>query len=147
MCNKRVGGVALYINSKLTHTILSPPPYLNNSTTCDICTVDVSLLSSKSVTITVCYRPPDADCTQFCHFLTDYFDYLTIKNKFSFLAGDFNVNLLDPNHSTLPSHYSTPRWTLVYFPPSIYQPESLAPLLLLLTIFSPTLLMLISVLK
>jgi Reverse transcriptase (RNA-dependent DNA polymerase) len=92
-CNRRGGGVAIYVKSKLNYIILNSSTNNLNST-CEICSIEIINKAVQNFIITCIYRPPDSDIYLFTDFLIKYVENLNIKRKLFVIAGDFNVDLL-----------------------------------------------------
>ena len=92
--DRRGGGVALYIKSSINYVIRDD---LNRHLTNDAETIFIEVQNGNqaNVIIGIIYRPPDNQLASFNNSLCSCLDALSNEHKDCFLAGDFNVNLLN----------------------------------------------------
>ena len=95
--NKKGGGVALFIDSKFK---FEPAIKLNQLGTDDFESIFVNVFLSPRNTVTVgtVYRPPGGSISQFNDSLDTVLSAVKCSRNKIFLAGDFNINLL--NHDS-----------------------------------------------
>ena len=88
------GGVGLFVDKSINCKIRHDLCWMTDHLEC-IC-LDCQRLSMKPFAIGSLYRPPNSDISQFnSDLLTILNDLTRSKHRLAFLAGDFNLNLLN----------------------------------------------------
>ena len=112
---RKGGGVAIYVDSNLK---CQPDVVLNQFDSSDFESVFVNVTSSpgKSVLIGAIYRPPGGDINRF----NDSMDALLAQLKKCrtrlFLAGDYNINLLNHTHHSETDNFLNLMYDNRYYP-------------------------------
>ena len=89
---KSGGGVAIYVNNNLKHTVLCEMSLVIEN--CMESTfVEIDLKNSKQIIIGCIYRAPDTNLTFFNDNLQSLLNKV-VKNNSLYLCGDFNIDLL-----------------------------------------------------
>ena len=91
--NRKGGGIAIFVRNSLLYKIRD-----DLSINCDdIESLSIEIVNdhTKNIIINVVYRPPDADLSISETFFRKILSENTNANKSLFLAGDFNINVLD----------------------------------------------------
>lgn len=86
------GGVGIYVPYRLEYSYINSLTHMTE--TLESLFIEVEMQTSRNVIIGVIYRPPHCPHGDF---LTDIHNILhspKIQNKYCFIMGDFNVNLL-----------------------------------------------------
>ena len=97
--NRSGGGVGIYIRDCLDHTLREDLSLFNDDLEAVFVEVPNTTLNlNKNVIIGTIYRPPGSDLMGFNEWIQDLMDRIVRENKICYLAGDFNINLL--NHDT-----------------------------------------------
>ena len=89
----RAGGVAIFIQNSFLYNIRD-----DLSINCDdIESLSIEIINdqSKNIIFNVVYRPPDEDLNKSETFFRNILSENNKANKTLFLAGDFNINILD----------------------------------------------------
>ena len=90
------GGVGLYVKKNLSCKIR--PDLCRMSSYIECIFLECQQVNMKSFIIGSIYRPPNSDISQFnSDLLTILNDLTKSKHKLAFLAGDFNLNLINAN--------------------------------------------------
>jgi len=99
--NKPGGGVALYIKDNLSAVVRNDLTIFND-TDIDAVFVDIVNGLSTKVTVGAIYRPPGCDLISFNEKYCQLLDRLSSARNKCFIAGDFNINLLnyESHHET-----------------------------------------------
>ena len=90
---KSGGGVGIFINNANHFTARSDLVSTNPAMEC--ISVEIDRGKNKNVVICCIYRPPDADFHGFINCLQALLNKIRLNDKISFIAGDFNLNVLD----------------------------------------------------
>ena len=91
--NRKGGGIAIFVRNSLLYKIRD-----DLSINCDdIESLSIEIVNNhtKDIIINVVYRPPDGDLSISETFFRKILSENTNANKTLFLAGDFNINVLD----------------------------------------------------
>ena len=97
--NRRGGGVSLFIHKSITYNIVSSLTIsdvhieslfieINKTTVC----------KNNNVYVGVIYRPPSSDVNKFNESLRNLCDLVKPRDKNVYIAGDFNIDLLNHEH-------------------------------------------------
>ena len=92
---RKGGGASIYVKDSITFHTRNDISIPDDIAECVFIQIDkLSLQSDKDVVLGVIYRPPNTDVDLF----TEYFDIvlgkITQENKYLYLMGDYNINLL-----------------------------------------------------
>ena len=93
--NKTGGGVCLYILKKYDYIIHEQLNIMND--TVESLFIEIIIPDSKNIFIGVIYRPPNSNINDFVLYLQGLLHDPVFINKDSYLAGDFNVDLMKCN--------------------------------------------------
>ena len=97
--NKSGGGVGIYIRNCLEHNTREDLSVFNDDFEAIFVEISNTTLNlNKNVIIGTIYRPPGSDLIGFNERIVDLMDRIVKENKICYLAGDYNINLL--NHDT-----------------------------------------------
>jgi len=91
--NRRGGGTSVYIKSKYKSSLLTQYSFIKD--TIEICAVNVNV-GATPVSIYGIYRPPDKSLQLFMDEMSALMANFVVGDHV-FLAGDFNVNMLNPS--------------------------------------------------
>ena len=91
--NHRGGGVAICIHSSLKFK--GRPDLSIVSKDIEMLTVEILPDKTRNIVVKVLYRPPVGQYKQFENFFTTFFSWTKNSNKDIYIAGDFNLSLLD----------------------------------------------------
>ena len=122
--NKIDGGIGLYINNsfdcKVCEELSRMTPYL------ECLFVECRQPLNQPVMLGVVYRPPNSDVTLFNSDILAILNGLNLNNsKFSIIAGDFNLNLLNAS-SHAPTGDFLNNMMSFYFLPTICKPTRIS---------------------
>ena len=87
------GGVFFYIHNSLSFRVL--PNLCINSNDIESLSIEISLNDQRNTLVNVLYRPPSGKIEPFEKFLSKLLSSVQNSNKNLYIAGDFNLNLLD----------------------------------------------------
>ena len=91
--DRKGGGVSIYIHNSLSFKVLSN--LCINSVDIESLSIESSLDNKRSTFVNVLYRPPNGKIEPFETFLVKLLSSVQKANKDLYIAGDFNLNLLD----------------------------------------------------
>ena len=93
---KKGGGTAIYIQDSVMYTSLPKVGRVTDDTETTFIKIDKhNHLLDKDLVLGVCYRPPNGDIDTFLLQITDIFHMLKVHDCYLYIAGDFNLNLLE----------------------------------------------------
>lgn len=113
------GGVGIYIKHGIEYDIREDL-IIRNHNEVQAITIEIIKESNKNTLITVIYKPPDINLEAFNQELSQFLGILTKENKDIFLMGDFNINLLNTNHTGTNNFLNTLYSFNLY--PTIFRP-------------------------
>ena len=87
------GGVSAYIHNSLN--VKTRPDLSTNCGDIESLTLEIISEKTRNTIVSVLYRPPNGHFEHFENFLTNFFLNTKDSNKNVYIAGDFNLNLLD----------------------------------------------------
>lgn len=94
--NKIGGGVGIFLNANLNYKIRNDLSVMNEFIECIF--VEITQLNASNIIIGSVYRPPNSDVTLFNSAMSTICEKISEKkSNLSFLAGDFNLDLLKVN--------------------------------------------------
>jgi hypothetical protein len=120
--DKKGGEVSLFIIENITYNVHSDLYYFNDFIEClfiEIPKYVTGLL--KDVLIGVTYRPPDKNIQEFSTVIEEMLTKIKQENKYVYIMGDFNINLLNVD-THIPSSEFLENMFLYYFFPMITKP-------------------------
>lgn len=91
---KSGGGVALYISSDIEYTLINDIPNPDNANF-EYAIAELKITSSNKILIASVYRPPDGNLREFTDNYCALLEKLNKSKCKTYIAGDFNVNLLN----------------------------------------------------
>ena len=93
---KKGGGTAIYIQDSVMYTSLPKVGRVTDDIETTFIKIDKhNHLLDKDLVLGVCYRPPNGDIDTFLLQITDIFHMLKVHDCYLYIAGDFNLNLLE----------------------------------------------------
>ena len=93
---KTGGGVSIYIQNHLKYTARSDLSELDNCIESIYVEIDKSSVGSdRNIVVGSIYRPPSSSIVEFTECLKSTMAKLSKENKYIYLTGDFNINLLE----------------------------------------------------
>ena len=95
-CNKRGGGVLIYVNKDIPFKKLENYSVSMNELF-EIVSIELQLQGCKNVIVSCVYRTPGSNMEQFTEYIEQYMKSIN-SNKTVYMCGDFNIDLL--KHST-----------------------------------------------
>lgn len=109
---KRGGGVALYIKNSLKYKVVEcMSTTIDNLMDC--ITVEICMEKQKNVIVSCVYRAPDSSIEAF----KDSMEVLFAKTqKVTFICGDFNIDLLNPNKHRMTDEFINTMYGLSLYP-------------------------------
>jgi len=96
--NRVGGGVSVFVNDKLGAKII--PIVSDVSDVVEVCAVRLHLKSALIFTVVGIYRPPSGNISEFIQSIDDMISSFD-KGELTFVCGDFNVDLINPNNNEL----------------------------------------------
>lgn len=115
--NRQGGGVSILIQEQLDYTKRSDLCHSTEVIECIFIEVFKSKLNSnKHYIIGVIYRPPNSNLEDFNNFLNDILANIQRENKYVYLLGDFNIDLLNSNHHNNSSQFIDTMYSYSLFP-------------------------------
>ena len=96
---RRGGGVGIYVKNDINVKIRNDLSSLFKDKT-ETLFIEVVRESRNNTIIGVVYKPPDGDFHSFHQNLSNCLEVISVENKISFIAGDFNVDLLNSSPSS-----------------------------------------------
>jgi len=115
--NKRGGGVAMFISSKLKYS--KREDLTSQSSTLESVFIEIDKLqfnAEKNVVIGCIYRPPGTSIERFIEELTDKLETVKRENKLCYLLGDYNINLLNYETHQSTANFVDTMFTYGYIP-------------------------------
>jgi len=97
--NRRGGGVSIYVRSDHQSRLIPELSFIGDS--CEICSVEIEFVK-HCVKLFAVYRPPDRDVGAFADFIERTVLSTVRRSEFAFIAGDLNIDLIDPRAVDLP---------------------------------------------
>jgi len=120
--NKSGGGVSIFINSDFKYSLRQDISCTEKHIESIYLEIDRnSVKSDRNIIIGCVYRPPKASIVDFNESLKSIVDCLSAENKHIYLAGDFNINLLNINNHKPSSDFIEILFSNALFP-SINRP-------------------------
>ena len=96
--NKSGGGVSIFINDDIKYSLRDDISCMDDHIESIYLEIDRnSVKSDHNIIIGCVYRPPKASIVDFNESLKSVIDCLSAEKKHIYLAGDFNINLLNTN--------------------------------------------------
>ena len=95
-CDKRGGGVLLYVNKDIHFKKLENYSVAINELL-EIVTIELQIQGCKNVIISCIYRTPGSNIEQFTEYIETYMKSIN-SNKTLYMCGDFNIDLLKHNN-------------------------------------------------
>ena len=100
---KSGGGVGLFINEKYQFYKRTDLCQLDDCMECVTIEIEKHNFEvDKNIIVSVIYRPPNTDTDVFINTLNTFIEKIKPENKYCYLLGDYNINIL--NHAT---HHAT----------------------------------------
>ena len=91
--DRKGGGVSAYIHNSLN--VKTRPDLSTNCGDIESLTLEIISEKTRNTIVSVLYRPPNGHFEHFENFLTNFFLNAKGSTKNDYIAGDFNLNLLD----------------------------------------------------
>ena len=142
--DRKGGGVSIYIHNSLNFKVLSN--LCTNSVDIESLSIELSLDNKRSTFFNVLYRPLNGKIEPFETFLVKLLSSIQKANKDLYIAGNFNLNLLDHESNKKVHDFLNIIYRNSMTPTIISLTESQEQRRLLLTIFL-LMLLLIGILK
>lgn len=95
--NKRGGGVALYVDRRLKYKIVESMTAAIDDI-CECITVEIDMGKRKNIIVSCAYRAPNNSIEKFKEVMESM--ATNTEQKVTFLCGDYNIDLLNPNKLT-----------------------------------------------
>ena len=93
---KSVGGVSLFINEKYLFYKRTDLSQLDDSMECVTIEIETHNFEvDKNIIVSVIYRTPNTDTDVFINTLNTLIEKIKPENKYCYLLGDFNINILN----------------------------------------------------
>ena len=115
--SSRGGGVSILIKLGIQYVVRED--LCINNTILQLLVVEIQkevVLSEKSIIIGVLYRPPDTDVDMFNEKVSDLLSNIKKENKFLYIMGDFNINLLNEDTHIQTSQFLDTLYSNLLFP-------------------------------
>ena len=120
--DRRGGGVSLLIRNDIDFVRRSDLDILSCSTESVFVEIPKSCINSKkNVIVGSIYRPPNTNCEEFLDYIKNVLDKINLENKICYLAGDYNLNLLNAEKHTYTNEFIDVLF-MNYFVPLIDKP-------------------------
>jgi len=99
-CNKNGGGISLFIREGIKYLLRNELSVLNDIIECLF--IEILVSDDKNSVVGIVYRPPNSSIEEFNEQLMAIVSKIRRENKYFYLMGDFNINLLnvEQNSST-----------------------------------------------
>lgn len=111
--NKRGGGVALFVRSNLKCKVIVNMTFsIDNLMEC--LSVEIEGNRSKNMLISCVYRTPGSCIDKFSKIISEMLERQ--NEKFTFVCGDFNIDLLKSNEHTQTSEFVNTMFSLGFYP-------------------------------
>ena len=111
--NKSGGGVAVYVDKNLNYRVVQ-----NMSTAIDnlleCITIEICKEKNKNVIISCIYRAPGSSIELFKDWIEASFSMMS--QKVTFICGDFNIDLLNPNKNKMTDEFLNTMYSLSLYP-------------------------------
>ena len=121
--NKKRGGAAIYIDSRLKHKIVESMTTAIEDV-CECVTVEISMEKKKNILVSCVYRAPDYSVELFKNFMEGMF--ARTEQKVAYICGDFNIDLLNPNNNIQIDEFSAAMYSMGLYP-TITKPTRITP--------------------
>ena len=118
--NRRGGGVSIFVKEKYRFNAIEN----SNISTDSIESVAITLSypnSDKKINVLGLYRPPKGDSNLFIDRLSDIINQNDLSSKDTIITGDFNICLLNEDHSTITANFMN-MMSAFFFRPLITRP-------------------------
>lgn len=92
--NKRGGGTAFFVNRRLKYKIITNTTIAIDDV-CECITIKIDMEKKKKIIISCVYRAPSSSIEHFKNAMEGLFT--NTEQKVTFICGDFNIDLLNPN--------------------------------------------------
>lgn len=103
--NKIGGGVGLFIKNSFNFILRQDLCPLNLHF--DWLAIEIFSKNSPNIIVFVVYRPPNTDPSVFTDYLAVTMNHKSLKNKYIYILGDFNINLLNNDVNNISHNFST----------------------------------------
>ena len=114
---RKGGGVSLYIKNSIEYKTRSDLDYSENVIESKFIEISKEAISSdKDVIIGVIYHPPNTDVELFNDKLTDIIRKIKSEKKLCYLAGDYNLNLLNAETHSSTSEFIEMMFSNMFYP-------------------------------
>ena len=115
--NRSGGGVSLLISNSIQYNLRSDLKLFNEYIETIFIEIDKSQCkSTKNIIIGTVYRPPNKDINVFLSGIKEILSILNKENKFIYIMGDFNINLLNIDKHLLSSEFIEMMYSFAYIP-------------------------------
>ncbi|XP_042076683.1 uncharacterized protein LOC106633234 [Haplochromis burtoni] len=111
--NKKGGGVALYIDKNLKYKRMGRMTTVIDGVM-ECLSVEISIEKRKNLIVSCIYRTPGSKIEIFKDNMEDLFT--NINQKRMFICGDFNIDLLNPNHNKSTEEFIDSMYSIGLFP-------------------------------
>ena len=103
--HRKGGGVSLYIQDHIEYKYRSDLIEFNEILETLFIEIPRNIYSEKPIIIGVVYRPPNTDIQKFNEILDNILVKIKCENKYLYLLGDFNINLMNSDSHTPTSEF------------------------------------------
>lgn len=115
--NRTGGGVSMYVQSGLLYKRRRNLEMSQDGTESVVLELDKQQIKlSKNVLIAVIYRPPNKDIASFNKELDDLLSITKKEQKFMYIMGDFNINLLNVDNHTASADFLQCMYSYAFLP-------------------------------
>uniref|UniRef100_A0A8C6M4T9 Reverse transcriptase domain-containing protein n=1 Tax=Nothobranchius furzeri TaxID=105023 RepID=A0A8C6M4T9_NOTFU len=111
--NKKGGGVALYVDKNLRFEKMSRMTRVVDGVM-ECITVEINMNKQKNIIVSCIYRTPGSKIETFKDIMEDL--YTNLNQKRIFICGDFNIDLLNPNHNKSTEEFIESMYCMGLFP-------------------------------
>ena len=113
--HRRGGGVSLFVHSSIKFKCIEPLSILNENVECLF--IELESIRKKPIVIGVIYRPPNTNVSSFISdHLNPVLTHNLLRSKHCYIAGDFNINLLNQSSHLLTSQFIDTMFSFSFLP-------------------------------
>lgn len=110
--NKKGGGVALFVDKKLNYKLEKSMSFTVDDIL-ECITIEIIQKKKKNVLVSCMYRTPGSKIETSIQIIEEMF---ANKQKMALISGDFNIDLLNPNHNKNTEDFIETMYSMGFYP-------------------------------
>ena len=115
--DKSGGGVSIYVDKRLDFVERNDLSSMTSTLEAVFMEIDKSAVKAdRNIVVGCIYRPPKSSITEFNDSLRDILRQLSKEDKYIYLTGDFNINLLNSSNHTPTAEFLELLFSFSFFP-------------------------------